>query len=342
MSRWSGELFHQSSDRVLWLKSNNDPTILTNWTAAYRYDGDELDTSSWGENERGYHRIDRHDGRVYTWNGSIWERSLEPEIRETRAKIRTKPFRLFDTTPYTNKPNLLELYGIQRGRIYFENTFFNGQPDHTALPFENTVKNIARNALQYDDDVLIITDIESYHFYTDDEYGAQQRANHIQVFDWMYEIKQDMNLGMYGFLPRRDYPRAIRRIPGYENWQFENELVRPIVDKVKYLAPSLYVLNGDPWENWVRYAVENIKEARRYAGDKPVYPFIWPRYHNTLPPGLALKLVEPEFWALQLRVLYEIADGAIIWTGSWDLTDWDENMPWWVETKKFLRHIGQI
>jgi len=340
MSRWNGELFYHSNDKVLWLKANNDPTVLTNWTAAYQYGDREIENLTPGHT--GVHRIDQRDGKIYRWNGTGWDRSLEQDVRQTRKKLKTHPFRIFDTTPYLNKPDLLGLYGIKRARIYFENTFFNGQPDHLALPHEGTVKNIANNALQYDDDTPIITDIESYQFYTDDEFGAQQRANHIQVFDWMREIKPTMNLGMYGFLPRRDYDRAIRRVSGYNRWQSENALVQSVVDKVSFLAPSLYVLRNDPWDSWVRYAVENIKEARRYAGDKPIYPFIWPRYHNSLPPPNGLRLVEPEFWALQLQVLHEIADGVIIWTGSWDVVDWDENMPWWVETKKFMRHINQV
>jgi hypothetical protein len=83
-------------------------------------------------------------------------------------------------------------------------------------------------------------------------------------------------------------------------------------------------------DGWVKYAVAQISEARRYGGNKPVYVFLWPQYHE--PPNAYLPT---DFWRLELETAKQYADGVVIWGGSLHET-WDNSAPWWIETKKFI------
>src|SRR5205814_1590172 len=92
-------------------------------------------------------------------------------------------------------------------------------------------------------------------------------------------------------------------------------------------------------QGWVKYAQANIAEARRIAGGRPVYPFIWPQYHISN-GRLGSQYIDGKFWSLQLHTLYADADGLVLW-GGWDFAakrhaSWDENAAWWLATKQFL------
>lgn len=330
----NGHLHYQHELKTLWMYIGGPAHIPSSWVSIFSQT--ELDTDGWTERQRGSIWIDS-DGNVKRWSGSSIVSTPEIRIKSIRRKLSTRKFQLYDGTAYTQKPNLRGLYGIIPIRLLYEDMLFQGQPNHTILPLESTVTTQAVSAALLADDVPIITDIESYLYYTNDVTGATQRSQMIQVFDWMYAVKPTMFLGMYAFAPRRDYFRAIRQVAGYDTWQVENQLMSSVVDKVKVLFPSLYTLSCDR-EKWIIYAVENIKEARRYAGDKPVYPFLWPRFHDSL-PSIGGTLLPPDFWMLQLNVLREIADGVVIWTSNVDAVSWSESMPWWIATKEFMKTL---
>jgi hypothetical protein len=50
------------------------------------------------------------------------------------------------------------------------------------------------------------------------------------------------------------------------------------------------------------------------------------------------RYISPEFWRAQLNFCYKHADGIVIW-GGWQ-QEWDNDAPWWLETKKFLKDIS--
>lgn len=104
--------------------------------------------------------------------------------------------------------------------------------------------------------------------------------------------------------------------------------------------PCFYTHSADKqeWLNMVRYWMNIIKKRDRKM---PVYVFIWPQY-NPVPSrhNLGYTFVDKDFWRLQLETLYPICDGVVIWSHHRDNDGkevyFDENMPWFQETLKFM------
>jgi hypothetical protein len=165
----------------------------------------------------------------------------------------------------------------------------------------------------------------------------------MSVLRWFNDAVPEVLVGYYGLPPIRDYWRAIKdqNTPEYLSWQAENDRLRPLVDGVNALFPSLYTFYTDR-DGWVKYAIASIREARRYPGNKPVYVFLWPQYH---PSNLfsGLKYLPADYWKLELETARQYADGIVIW-GGWEIdknakAQWDDNAPWWQVTKKFIEKL---
>ena len=149
-----------------------------------------------------------------------------------------------------------------------------------------------------------------------------------------------LSVGYYGAPPTRDYWRAVKgpASPEYKTWMSENDKLHPLADAVVVLYPSLYTFYPDR-EGWSKYAIAQITEARRYAGGKPVFVFLWPQYHESN-VQLTGTYLPPDYWLRELQTAKEYADGVVIW-GGWDLKTnkaykWDEDAQWWKITIDFL------
>jgi hypothetical protein len=116
----------------------------------------------------------------------------------------------------------------------------------------------------------------------------------------------------------------------------------PYVDAI---YPSLYTFYPDQ-DGWLKYALANISEARRYG--KPVYVFLWPQYHES-DPAVAWRFIPADYWRLELETAKQYADGIVIW-GGWQysgkrlnwLLEWDDTAPWWIETQDFMADHGLV
>lgn len=139
-------------------------------------------------------------------------------------------------------------------------------------------------------------------------------------------------LGLYGVLPVRSYWAPVRANPiEVTAWRRENQALQPIADAVDIVFPSLYTFYEDQGD-WITYAKANMQEAKHYG--KPVYPFLWPQYHNSR------KAISGDFWRVQLETVFNNADGMVIWTPAKGKPRWDPNAPWWLETVDFLEQAG--
>lgn len=145
----------------------------------------------------------------------------------------------------------------------------------------------------------------------------------------------DMKFGFYDMAPRSTYwPVVLNKADALAEWWGINRRSAIIAAKVDYLFPSLYTFYDDP-SGWELAALATLKEARQY--NKPVYPFLWPEFHDSN-KKLAGTQVPREFWRRQLEVCRQHADGLVLWGGFKQL--WDEEAPWWVETKLFVNSLG--
>jgi hypothetical protein len=227
-------------------------------------------------------------------------------------------FPVYDGTLYQGKPQLpLKPITI----IYSGNMWRDMNRDN--IPDAATIAALAKNA---ETSGIGVIDVEHWPV---DQTGIPKYVSLLQQFK-----KDDpkVKFGYYAQVPMRDYWRAIRGegTAPYKAWQQQNASTEPIAQLCDIIFPSLYTLYDDP-VLWQKYAVAQIKEARRYG--KPVYVFLWPEF--TAHPGT---YIPTEFWKMELETARKYADGIVIWGGE-NYQKWDDHAPWWQVTLNFLKTV---
>lgn len=247
-----------------------------------------------------------------------------------------RPFMVYDATLYKNKPDLSK-YGIHPLNILYVARFYEKGEPSERMPSRNRVKKIAQEAATKGE--MIVIDIEQWPVKGDDAVVADSVRKYTQLAKWMHEFEPRLRIGFYALPPLQDYYRAISG-PGsteYTAWQKDNDRLRSIVAAVDVLFPSAYTFFANRQE-WKQYAIEQIREARRF--EKPVYVFLWPQYHESN-RFYGETYLSPEYWRLELETAREYADGVVIW-GGWSKggpASWDEQAPWWRVTQKFMSQM---
>jgi hypothetical protein len=242
-------------------------------------------------------------------------------------------FRIFDATAYSGKPDLAAL-GIQHLTLVVPARWWKGAgADDNSL--REATKAGTAPILKNSDPVVIDLELP---LTSNNPASEGNIAKYVKTIDWMRDAGYSKPLSFYGSLPVRDYWSAVKGGPPFQQWQRENDRLAPIVAKVEALYPSLYTFYPNQ-QGWVAYAAGNISEAKRIGRGRPVYPFLWPQYHDSA-GALAHHEIPADYWLLQLRTMREHADGLVIW-GGWDFDkkaplQWDDNAPWWQATRKFM------
>ena len=242
----------------------------------------------------------------------------------------------YELLAYAHKPDLRK-FGIQPARVFGPQDLWRKGSTREAVPSEIEV---ARGlALRPPNGGPIVLDIEHWPQRGTDVEVASSVERLIGLFDRAKGLESKVNVGYYGVPPIRDYWRAIRQpgSPLYLEWQHDNDRLQALADKVDILFPSLYTFYDDV-DGWQRYAIANLEEARRLAGSRPIYAFLWPQFHESN-KKLALQYLDAGFWRTELEVVAAHADGIVLW-GGWEAAgkraEWDESAPWWIETKRFI------
>lgn len=288
-------------------------------------------TSRCGLAQRGAMYVDE-EGIVRRWNGKTLTEQIEIALQPRPSTIK---FAVYENMGYSGKPDFYALYNIKRTNL-LGGQLWTGQPDRDASPLQSTITALATTAAAMREDTLHVIDIEHWPF-DDPVEGPSYIAMLNQLYLWMYAVKPTLQVGIYSMAPKRDYFRATKQAPGFDAWQAENDRVEGLVTNAKVILPSLYAFYPEQ-DGWVAYAKRNIAEARRYRGDKPVIAYIWPRYHDSN-PTLGLQFLLADYWLRILETCKAYTDGIVIWDGA--NTPWSEqeNAPWWIATKEFLKTI---
>lgn len=256
------------------------------------------------------------------------------------ANVECRPpgFKVFDATAYLSKPNL-QAYGVET--LPSVSQFWNKTQDRMSLPPAEGVKKAMRLG-EYRGEKHVYVDVEHWPLTGKDSDVGESIRKYKKILDMVKEELPGVKVGLYSMVPTRDYWRAIEdeSSPRKKEWKKENDRVKEIVGSADVLYPSLYTFYNNESE-WERYAIENLREARRISEGKPVYAFLWPQYHysNHLRSG---KYIDEGFWRKQLEVVAKHSDGIVIW-GGWDKTPegykklrWYPRLGWWRETKEWL------
>lgn len=262
-----------------------------------------------------------------------------------------KDFKVYDSTLYTNKPNL-KVYGIQPLHIAYEQFLFkeylrekrckNNLPD-----IESIKKQLALSDKIND---IMVVDIECWSVHDYEKYPSIINNNIQNLIDSTLLIKSFSNktkIGLFGVLPITSggaYSKQIAPIGSREDILLtdNNQLLKPLADIVDVVFPVGYAFNRN-LEEWTLAINKQVNTAKILAPDKPIYIFLWPQYadYPPAPKSLYKKYIDQAFWQYQLDESYRIADGVVIW-GGWGnekREKWNSNSPWWITLKKFMVEI---
>ncbi len=253
-----------------------------------------------------------------------------------------RPFIVFDATLYKNKPSFSDYPVLRPITVLYEWPLFLTGQSSAALPSEQRVRSAVKDLREASDPVVL--DIERWPLKGDAQAVKMSVGKLLMVLSWIKQEMPSAKIGTYGTVPLPDYWRAIRGRTNaeFQAWQGDNDRLDELLPSMDALYPSIYTFYSDR-QGWVTYAIAQIEEARRKANGKPVYPFLWPQYHesNYL---IGLKPIEPDYWELQLNTVSQYADGVVIW-GGWGKHEpepWNEDAPWWQVTKRFMNQIDGV
>jgi hypothetical protein len=240
-------------------------------------------------------------------------------------------FPVFDATFYINKPDLSK-DGMSPFNLMYSVKLWNYR-EKRDLPNIAKIKEVSG---KLDVKLVLCVDIEDWPVIGDANVVSSSIDKYTTVASVIRDTNPAVKFGFYGVFPVRDYWRAIgqRGPKQYDTWVQENNRLKPLAEKVDFVFPSLYTFYPDE-KQWVNFAIANLKEARKY--NKPVYAYLWPQYHDsTIYKG---RHIPGSYWRLQLETCLKYADGIVIWGGHDE--HWDEDAPWWIETKRFLKEINK-
>lgn len=243
-----------------------------------------------------------------------------------------------DATRFKEDPNLAT-YGLKNIIVAYESSLWPSGASHVEPDVNYIAKTYIPKIRNSNPDVVAI-DIEGWPFKT--TMTATEITANINKFKKVISVFRrelpNTKIGFYLVMPERNWlapcgdPKKVASRT--KLWHDRNVKLQPLADAVDIIFPSLYAFYEDAKSEacWPQYAAANIAEAKSFG--KPVWPFLWMKYHTT---G---NLIPAAFWRKQLEVVYEKADGLAIWSMASAGDAWSYTAPWWVETASFLKSKG--
>lgn len=266
---------------------------------------------------------------------------------------------IFDALSYTGKPDL-SVYGFSKIHIISRNA------DGTTTLTQAGITAAVAAILLTDSTPVICLDIETMPYDIRKSTPAQVDTTLTflsQVMGWVRAAAPTSKVGFYSISPISDYwttnmyNTAFHRQENswwkgytakansdYAAWQTANSYLSNFAATTDFVAPAFYTFYDlfeagtdgavpDVYNGWKDAALLTINDARRYK--KPIYPFIWPQFHE----GGTYKdnrYLPEDYWRAQLKWTQLNADGVIIWGWGGFLNEtWDTNVStsgWWAAT----------
>ena len=200
-------------------------------------------------------------------------------VEGTSGGAPCKPFRVFDGTMYSHKPEMTK-FGIEPIAIIYGQEFWPGKKPDQSLPPQDLVRAVTRAVDTRNKSGIIVLDVEQWRLETM-ELAAVNMPKYETLAKWVKEVAPSAIIGYFGMFPLPDYQRGSksRGLAPFISWQVENMRLRQLGAGVDVLFPEAYTpptLNRDAW---VQYAESVIQEARNFG--KHVHVFLWPQYYET-------------------------------------------------------------
>lgn len=250
-----------------------------------------------------------------------------------------KEFKIYHSLGYKGIPDISDVYDIGYMKIFGHYHFWGKDQQVGVLPTKDRIDKVINEIVDQDYD-LVCMDIEAWPLKINPGYDNKASiANYLYVASELKRKMPEIKFGYYGVLPIREYYAPLRSkgkdTAAMKRWMEANQELQVVENYVNVVMPSLYTFKKN-MDDWHVYALKNIEEARKY--NKPVIVFLWPEYHKK--NGLDY-FIDGEYWKFQLETVYKHADGVVIWGPKINNIKWDEQWPWWVETKKFIKRVNK-
>jgi hypothetical protein len=175
--------------------------------------------------------------------------------------------------------------------------------------------------------------------------------NYKKYVDWFKNYNPATKIGFYDDIPQHDLGRITQLDPDTNRRNIALDLMADnnkiksggLASAVDFLAPSLYVHDGGgvgTESAWKSYAFNVSREARRIAGHKPVYAYVWYKFIDILINGQEAP-ISMDFWRTQLEFLRanNFINGLVIWDNGTP-RELDVNEDWWKEVARFMKQNG--
>jgi hypothetical protein len=182
-------------------------------------------------------------------------------------------FSVFSATSFTNQPDLTP-YGLKRITVVHPDLTADVN-NETSLAERGRLSTLAQ--LANESTGLLVIDIEEWPLVGNPATVAETVSKYRTVLQLFKTPAPALKVGLYSVLPIRDYWNSLQQKDSrnYIAWQKENDRLASIAQLADVLFPSIYTFYEDRI-GWQKYAIAQTQEARRYAGGKPVYVFLWP------------------------------------------------------------------
>ncbi|MCQ8105926.1 hypothetical protein NP590_17595 [Methylomonas sp. SURF-2] len=246
---------------------------------------------------------------------------------------------MFIHTGYKHAPDFSK-YGFSKSTIIYEQQIYGAKESRDAINKQN-LNRISAIVLTESSEFVIL-DIE--HWFKN--WGRKSNRQKMEVINrysnTLYELRATLpghKFGYYGVVPAWAHWDVIRSEKQLKKWESENVLRKSIIESVDVVYPNLYTYHDNP-EEWKVWATLILSKAREIAKGREIIPFIWPNYHqSSLKYKKGSRELPPSYWKMQMEFLKNNADGFVIWNGALGSKgNWNDSMPWWVETKDFVRN----
>lgn len=234
-----------------------------------------------------------------------------------------KQFELFDNMAYAGKPDLTTNGLVSSSVIYYRGDW-KAAIAAGQLPDEESFKQAVRRRAAGKPGPVVI-DIE-YVFLsptrgTTDAQVKQHFKLFITLAHWAHEAAPGHLVGFYG---HGLFPEE----PG-QTYAAET---RQLIAAVDAFFPSMYSYGNQTPDQWQKKLQHLIAQAHALAPGKPVYPYVWPQYHEGSPK--ALEFLDADRMKFELAAARDCgANGVVFWSSS--KPRWNVEAPWWQATQSF-------
>ncbi len=217
-----------------------------------------------------------------------------------------RPFVVFDNMAYANKPDLSTSGLIASCVIYYRGEWKTAVAAGQ-LPDEASFKAAVRSRSAGKPGPVVIDFEYVFLSKTRGTTDASVKA-HFKLFitlaKWAHQAAPGHLVGFYG---HGLFPEE----PGRE-YAAETKALIAAVDA---FFPSLYVHGNQTAAQWKQKLQSLVQQAHELAPGKPVYPYVWPQYHEGGPK--ALEFVDAGYMKFQLETARDCgADGVVFWSSN--------------------------